>query len=126
MPTLFEMHQEIVKKLLKRGEPVFKPFEAAVIKDLLDVYAKAHKFGTKKWVSGHAALNDDGTYNILEDAQADLVGKGPFKLEELGLCDPKCRYANEDPKTYPQYYPPPIEPKVKKCPHCGRPMEEQK
>jgi hypothetical protein len=122
MPTIAEGHSEIVKKLRERGEAVWSPNPEFDRRRQPSVYVKARKFGTREWLSGTAFRNDDGTVNISAESIADLVGEGPFKLSELGLCDPICGYASGDPKTYPEYHPVPKRPK--KCPTCGHIMEE--
>jgi hypothetical protein len=122
MPTIAEGHSEIVKKLRERGEAVWSPNPEFDRRRQPGVYVKARKFGTREWLSGTAFRNDDGTFNVSGDSMADLIGEGPFKLSELGLCDPICGYASGDPKTYPEYHPVPKRPK--KCPTCGHIMEE--
>lgn len=128
MPAIAEGHDEIVKKLRDRGEKVWSPdprYNATALETLgqrPDVYVKRRKFGYTRWLSGTGLDNHDGTFNVSSETIADLIGDGPFKLEELGLCDPLCKYANSDPKTYPEYYPAP--PPPKRCPTCGHIMEE--
>ncbi len=122
MPTIAEGHAEIVKKLKERGEEVWSPNPNFDRRKQPDVYVKGRKFGWSRWLSGTALDNHDGTFNISSETIADLVGDGPFKLNELGLCDPMCKLASDHPETYPEYYPAP--PPPKKCPTCGHIMEE--
>jgi hypothetical protein len=128
MPTIAEGHDIIVKILRDRGEKVWSPdpkYDAKaleVLRQRPDVYVKGRKFGYTQWLSGTALRNDNGTVNISSETIADLRGDGPFKLEELGLCDPLCKYANGDSKRYPEYYP--ARPRPKTCPTCGHIMEE--
>jgi hypothetical protein len=121
MPTLAEEHDAIAKKLRIRGEDVWSPNPHFDRRRRPDVYVKARKFGTPAWLSGTAFDNHDGTYNISAESIADLIGEGPFKLSELGLCDPMCGHANNDPDTYPEYYP--ARPRPKTCPTCGHVLE---
>jgi hypothetical protein len=101
--TLADIHLEIVNKLRERGETVYNPCQESMLGDGSSpkAYVKKWPFGTKGFLCGTATWNKDGSINLLPESMADLIGEGPFQLEELGLCDPVLFYAKDDRERYP-------------------------
>lgn len=102
--TLAECHMDIVNELRSRGEPIFNPCIATMDGKRIrpKVYVKDRQFGTIEFLCGSAIREKDGTISIMPEPMRVLRGFGGFKIEELGLCDPICYYANMDGKTYPR------------------------
>lgn len=83
--SLWDIHQEWVDELLKRGEKVLEP----------KGYAHGHIWGYVKTQiphkdAGTICKNENGTFNILCDRLQYIVTD--LKLEDIGLCDIKCWY----------------------------------
>jgi hypothetical protein len=93
--SIAELGEEVVEKLRARGEQVLRPPCIDLWEDdEPDIYVKNHL----PFVCGTAIPGKDGTYIILHDHLA--YQKGPFKFEELGLCDAYCWYQRKKLDDY--------------------------
>lgn len=100
--SLSECHQEIVEKLLDRGERLFVPRGidpkwGCSSGEIPHVYVKGRPFPStdnEEFICGHAVEEKDGTITIFYDMLA--YQRGPFDLEELGLCPAQCWYKKNE------------------------------
>ncbi len=84
--TLWEIHQEYVKELLKRGEKVLQPKDMSPV-GMIWGYVKTQEPHKD---AGLICKREDGTFEIL--CNMCQYGISGLKLEDIGLCDAKCWY----------------------------------
>ncbi len=91
--SLWEIHQEWVAELLRRGEKVLQP--KGEPHESVWGYIKTQ---IPHRDAGSIYKNEDGTFEILCDmCQYGVAG---LKLEDIGLCDSKCWYEWMDKDKY--------------------------